>query len=753
MRISSHIALMLCSCLAAWPSGAEQPLARPLTNLPAIHALSNAEAADSIPVAFEATVTYYKKGDNNLFVQDGETAIYVDTRDDLNLAIGDRVLVRGITHASFRPEIANGSVTVLRHGEPPAPVRADFRHMIHADLDCRRVKLRATVRAANNQIAVPFHFVTLQLSMDGGTLDAEIFNEDGGDLSPLLDAEIEATGVVAGKFDNKDQMVGVLLQIQSMADLKRIQPPQVAPESIPVTPMDEILQGMNVRDLSRRMRVQGSITYYQPGQAIVLQDGGRSLWIKTHMEAPLEIGRVVNASGFPEVRDHSLVLTDAAIDPTNEFRSIKPFSSSAANLSIGQHAFDLVSVEGRLLMAAREESQDEYVLVSNGHLFSAVYQHPDRVLNLPMPPMKQLPIGAMVRISGICIPDKRQSIGSQTAFSIQLRTFSDVDIIAPPPLLSAHNLTRIVGVLLLVILAISFRAWLVERRMRQHSSSLARFEQSRSRVLAQINGSASLGEILTGVGDLVVTQIHCLHCWCTTADGEQYGNPPQQFFGLRLVDTTIPARSGQPLATIHAAFASNQKPDSHETEAMGLAAEVVRLAIETHHLYSDLIHRSEFDQLTDVHNRFSLEKHMDSLLNGTHPRKEFFGLIYIDLDGFKSINDRYGHSIGDLYLQKVALRMLRQIRPGDMLARLGGDEFAVLVPTAHTENEVREIAQRLTRCFDDPFGIDGLMLRGEASFGVAFYPADGSTRDSLLTAADAEMYRSKRAKSAGKRAS
>jgi diguanylate cyclase (GGDEF)-like protein len=753
MRISSQIVLALFLGLAAWPSGAQQPATRPLTSLAAIHALSNAEAANSIPVAFEAIVTYYKKGDGNLFVQDGDTAIYVEAKDDLNLAVGDRVLVRGITHASFRPEITNGLVTVLGHGQPPAPVRADFRHMIHADLDCRRVKLRAIVRAANNQIAGSFHFVTLQLSVDGGTLDAEVFNENGGDLTPLLDAEVEATGVVAGKFDDKDQMVGVLLQMQSMADLKLIQPPKIAPATIPVTPMDEILQGINVHDLTRRVRIQGSITYYQPGQALVLQDGNRSLWIGTHMETPLDIGRVASASGFPEVRDSSLILTDAAIETTNEIRPVKSFFSTASELSIGRHAFDLVSVEGRLLMAAREESQDEYVLVSKGHLFSAIYRHPDRVLNLPMLPMKQVPIGAMVRVTGICIPDKRQSTGTQTSFSIQLRTFGDVDVTAPPSPLSIHNLTRVVGVLLLVILAISFRAWLVERRMRRHNAGLARFEHSRSRVLAQINGSASLEEILAGVGDLMISQINCVHCWCTTADGETYGCPPQDLSDLRIVETTVPAHSGPPLATIHTAFALKQKTNPHEVEAHRLATEVVRLAIETRRLYSDLIHRSEYDPLTDVHNRFSLEKRLDSLLDSAHPRKEFFGLIYVDLDDFKSINDQYGHSVGDLYLQKVALRMLRQIRPDDMLARLGGDEFAVLVSTAHTENEVREIAQRLARCFDAPFGIDGLTLSGGASFGVAFYPANGTTSDSLLTAADTEMYRSKRAKGFDKRTS
>jgi diguanylate cyclase (GGDEF)-like protein len=117
-----------------------------------------------------------------------------------------------------------------------------------------------------------------------------------------------------------------------------------------------------------------------------------------------------------------------------------------------------------------------------------------------------------------------------------------------------------------------------------------------------------------------------------------------------------------------------------------------------------------------------------------------FGLIYIDLDDFKQINDRYGHKVGDLFLQEVTLRMKRQLRSVDMLARLGGDEFAVLVGVVRSRADVEEIAHRLDRCFDDPFAIESYVLRGAASVGIAVYPEDASTKDSLLSTADAYMY-------------
>lgn len=84
--------------------------------------------------------------------------------------------------------------------------------------------------------------------------------------------------------------------------------------------------------------------------------------------------------------------------------------------------------------------------------------------------------------------------------------------------------------------------------------------------------------------------------------------------------------------------------------------------------------------------------------------------------------------------------MKQQLRGGDMLARLGGDEFAVVVAVVRNRAGIEEITQRLMQSFDDPFIMQGYVLRGTASAGIALYPEDGTTKDSLLSAADAAMY-------------
>jgi diguanylate cyclase (GGDEF)-like protein len=214
---------------------------------------------------------------------------------------------------------------------------------------------------------------------------------------------------------------------------------------------------------------------------------------------------------------------------------------------------------------------------------------------------------------------------------------------------------------------------------------------------------------------------------------------------FRVVQQEIPARNGPPHGTVFAALDPLTEPRPIESDALVLATALSALAIETRRLYTDLRRRSEFDLLTDTHNRFSLDRRLDALIAEARRTAGIFGFVYIDLDEFKKINDRYGHHVGDLYLQEVAIRMKRQLRAHDLLARPGGDEFAVLVPVVRSRAEVAEIAVRLERCLDDPFVIEGYTVYGSASVGIALYPEDGETKDALLKTADAAMYKIKHA--------
>jgi diguanylate cyclase (GGDEF)-like protein len=408
--------------------------------------------------------------------------------------------------------------------------------------------------------------------------------------------------------------------------------------------------------------------------------------------------------------------------------------------------YDLVSIEGQVEAEVREASQDEYVLNSDGRLFTAIYRHPPAPGALPS--MTQIQLGSRIRVTGICVIVQANTIdpGQEVPFNILLRSFDDISVVAPPSLLSVRNLLITVGFLVLFVVAVGARSWAIERRARRHTAELAYIERRRSEILEDINGARPLAEIIEQITELVSFRLHGAPCWCQIVDGAQIGNCPSKLSAFRIVEEEITARSGPPIGTVNAAFEALSKPHSNESEALSAAAALATLAIETRRLYSDLRRRSEFDQLTDIHNRFSLDKYLDALIEEGRQEASVFGLVYIDLDKFKQVNDQYGHHVGDLYLQEVALRMKRQLRGHDMLARLGGDEFAIALSAVRTRAVAKEIVHRLERCFDEPFIIEGRVLQGSASVGLALYPEDGTTRDGLLSASDAAMYAAKNAK-------
>jgi diguanylate cyclase (GGDEF)-like protein len=429
---------------------------------------------------------------------------------------------------------------------------------------------------------------------------------------------------------------------------------------------------------------------------------------------------------------------------------ISPRPVTWRDLSSGKSEFDLVSIEGRVLMAVREAAQDEYVLVSGGQLFSAIYHQPERAGPSQLPPMRQVAIGSTIRVTGICMLYSSDPFHGPMAFDLLLRSPDDVALVANPPWLSIRNLVLLVSLLVLIVVAAGARAWLIERKVRRQTAELAYIEHRRGRILEDINGSRPLAEIIEQITELVSFKLHGSPCWCQVADGAQLGNCPPKLDRLRIVRHEIPARIGPPLGILFVGFDPLTKPSVDESEAFSMAAGLATLAIETRRLYSDLLHRSEFDLLTDVHNRFALERHLDALIGEARSTAGIFGLIYIDLDEFKQVNDLYGHQAGDQFLQEVVLRMKRQLRSCDMLARLGGDEFAVLVPEVHNRAGALEIAQRLTHIFDEPIAVEGSTIKGSASVGVALYPEDAANKDGLLSSADAAMYRAKQSNSHGK---
>lgn len=151
------------------------------------------------------------------------------------------------------------------------------------------------------------------------------------------------------------------------------------------------------------------------------------------------------------------------------------------------------------------------------------------------------------------------------------------------------------------------------------------------------------------------------------------------------------------------------------------------------------------DTLTGLGNRSLLMEQLQRELALGNRHGGSFALLYIDLDGFKPVNDQLGHAAGDALLTQVAERLRRCTRESDITCRHGGDEFVVLVPQAGTIAELETLAAKLLRQLQTPFSLDSHTVQINASIGIARFPDHGTHADALLQAADAAMYRAKSA--------
>jgi diguanylate cyclase (GGDEF)-like protein len=153
---------------------------------------------------------------------------------------------------------------------------------------------------------------------------------------------------------------------------------------------------------------------------------------------------------------------------------------------------------------------------------------------------------------------------------------------------------------------------------------------------------------------------------------------------------------------------------------------------------------AHFDQLTGLPNRTLLIDRLNQTISVSNRTSRAVSLLFIDLDGFKPVNDTYGHTIGDRMLKEVATRLLSCLREGDTAARLGGDEFVVLLLDSDIERAIK-VANRILETLRAEFEIEKRNIAGiTASIGIAEYPEHADSLDSLLTAADNAMYLAKK---------
>ncbi|MFC5460923.1 putative bifunctional diguanylate cyclase/phosphodiesterase [Massilia niabensis] len=191
-------------------------------------------------------------------------------------------------------------------------------------------------------------------------------------------------------------------------------------------------------------------------------------------------------------------------------------------------------------------------------------------------------------------------------------------------------------------------------------------------------------------------------------------------------------------------YAPAQRTFQEDEEAfLNSLANILASAVEREDAKNRLTWLAQFDTLTGLPNRRRLAACLEDAIAGAAQRDGRAGVMFIDLDRFKSVNDMLGHSAGDALLVQAGRRLQDCVGAHDVVARLGGDEFAVVLPALVAATEAEPVARRIVDALAQPFTLQGQQLFVSASVGIAAWPDDGADADTLLKSADTAMYSAK----------
>lgn len=185
-------------------------------------------------------------------------------------------------------------------------------------------------------------------------------------------------------------------------------------------------------------------------------------------------------------------------------------------------------------------------------------------------------------------------------------------------------------------------------------------------------------------------------------------------------------------------------PATRNYRVLTTSTELSAIAIDRSTLLEQLEYRASHDPLTDLPNRALYQERLVQAMHDADQRGHKVGLLYIDLDNFKRVNDTFSHATGDELLKNIARQLTLETPPGSTVARLGGDEFAVILPNLETAEDAGQVAQQLSQGVTTRIVIGTHQHEVTASIGMAIYPEDGRTADALSKAADDSMYSVKR---------
>ena len=667
---------------------------RPLANIASVRALSEQVIRTAPPVKVTGVITYLDTDLRQLFLQDSTAGIFLKyAGTPVSLHQGERITVLGMANdGDFAPVIVAPKFAPMGPAPLPKPAPMNMRAKFGL-LDSLYGRVEGVVHPIREK-QYPKH-TTFYLYTDVGPVHVDVATDGAQNdlLANLQDATVRARGVVGEIFNSRKQLIGLQLTLSNLKDIEIIEPGSSNPFAKPATPISNLLRYSPNSRPDHRVVVKGTVTMLGNGFFYV-QDRTGGVRVEGDTGG-LQLHDAVDAAGYATPTGYSPVLTDAIAKVRPETSLIRPQPVTAEMMSDGQFDSQLVSVDATLLGIENSTGARTLSVTSGGHTFQAVLYLTDTGQRF-IPPQD----GSLLRLTGICSVDLvRGNTGNllkkePVTFKLNISSPGNIQVLKHGSWWTSRHSSMVMSILVLAVLLSAARIVVLLRRIEGKNEEIR-------------NANEKEGAIRQLIGAMHEVRVN------------------KQFTSR----VTVP--EADELALLGTEF--NHMLEELHVRDVGMAE-----------AESKLRQQALSDALTGLPNRRRLSDRLSHSVAIAKRNGSMVAILYIDLDGFKLVNDSFGHNFGDMLLIRVAERLSKRIRESDTLSRLGGDEFAVVMVNLKTVEHAESLARTLLEVIASPCEIDGQTVTIGASIGICLFPNQANDEYELLQFADTAMYSAKR---------
>ena len=485
-----------------------------LTTAAAVRRLTADQAQENMPVRLHGVVTFYDEAFFSHFIQDETAGIYLQFPTNIApppLIPGQVVEITGVgSPGEYAPVVTVAAVALTGVMPLPAAKPVTYEQLASGTEDSQFVEITGIVRSIRKLDGSLYY--QIEITTGGGRLLIIAKTLPVQLPEALLDSTVRVRGVCSTQFNHQRQLFAIRLMVPRPDDLKTVMPATRDPYVIPARSIGSLLQFTPEESYGHRVKVTGTVIYFEPGSAIFLEDGEHGVEVQTKETDPLNLGDQVEVLGFVGQGDYTPLLQDAVYRKISAGAPPTPPRLNSDEVLKGEHDCRLIQVAARLLDRTQHGAEQFLILQQSNFIFQASLRQTGGQDGFSL-----LQNGSRVAVTGVCQiePGEWQAGEGWRAksFNIRLRSVNDVALLAAPPWWTLKKVLWIAGALGFVAVAafgwvVVLRRKVTERtrelerqiQQRQFAERRREIEQERARVAHDLHDD--LGSRLTEVNML-----------------------------------------------------------------------------------------------------------------------------------------------------------------------------------------------------------------------------------------------------------